>query len=112
MSFRDQMARVDTTLFDFMGETVTYARGALSVSLTAIREDVEIEDESVGQLRLQLGSAAFVIPVDSLLLPTETEPREGDVIRDAAGARWSVTGTGARDADNLCWRVPARRIQT
>lgn len=72
------------------GETVTYARGAVSVSIDARFREVE-HDISEGEAYVQIKSMQVAIkPADLVLDGVTTEPERGDVITRADGDQFEI----------------------
>jgi len=100
---------LNTTIDDFFGETVVYARGAESVKVTAVWNSSRFE---------------FDINQSVLILNSELiEPKTGDSITRATGEQYDVSleytdSDGVKvaiddiaDASNSLWRVQVKKVK-
>lgn len=106
------------------GETVTYSRGARSITVTAIRGSsrIETEDDQGASIRSRatdwlIEAAALIMPRPARAVETETiQPDRGDRITTAGGEVWEVQAVAgdkpARPSDpaGTHIRIHARRL--
>lgn len=112
-AFADAAAEVAETLAEEVGESVTYARGATSVTLTAVvgQSSETTVDDKGNMLVVRLRD--FLVRRSVLTLG---EPKTGDRITRADGSIWEVSPTsndrGFRDSDNhgVSWRIHTKRV--
>jgi hypothetical protein len=112
------LAQHSVTLGNNAGDTVTYARGGLSVSLAATKCQVRSEaDLQFGILRIN--ECDWIIKASLLVLGAATvEPQESkDTITESDGTVWQVLpNTGEQafrplDPYKTAWRIHTKRIE-
>lgn len=112
--FADLIAKGLERIREVAGETVTYRRGAQSVSVTAVtgRSEYSTVDETGMPVANQ--SRDFLVPTDGFELGgSPVEPKVGDVIEEQDGQTHFVTALG--DGQPWQWSDAARttmRIHT
>lgn len=100
---------------DAAGATVTYARGAQSITLTAVAGRTVFSSNAEGGPRVEFGDRDYLIAVADLTFGT---PRVGDRVTETVGGRVTTfevqtpdTGEPAwRYSDDLTYRIHCKRV--
>lgn len=93
------------------GEAVTYARGAQSVALTAIRNSQGVDVVDTQGVYTRVNRTEFLLAVASLVLGgVAVEPQRSDTITDADGKVYDVQAGWEELLDTAEWRVPVREV--
>lgn len=91
----------------YMGETVTYARGEASVSVTALRIDAAVTvEETAGVFVRVVTTEWHVRAADLVLSAAAATPADGDTITDAAGRVYRYVSGHEYLPDTAEWRIP------
>lgn len=107
------MSMLKSQLQSAAGVSVTYTRGAYSVSLTAVVGRTVFASNLQGAARIEFGDRDYLIEAADLILNSATvEPVKGDRITEVVNGATMVFEAMIPSTGEPCWRYsdPARTI--